>query len=431
MGAQGSKDDQNTDTGRNMRKDVRIMNFYERISNGQVLNPSLLLGYFPEYSRPLIERIFTLERASGTVDEEKFFYVVNKILAPSSSASLSKFYFESFCGSESLQEKDVELLVSTAFSLFLVSCEISLEASTLDQETQRLLVHSIVSQGTSGAGLEWMENHCGELLMGMQHWFLAQINPVDDVDSATAREYTLPDHEGALLSIGMWWALSSSLPSIYTESKTNSSSVSSGESSKARVLSKQPWTLLYSSREHGLSVNRLQHHVFGYKGPTVLVISFEGGFMYAVGLDTEWREGTVPWGGSSCVAVRLAPEYSITEEGEYMVLFNEKSRNLPKGLFIGRDPKRRLLSITEGLQTITHKGLTASVVNAEVWGCASTDVKQEQAKQKKTELKDAERNAKVKLPGQWDDNNPDRLLLEWGTTRTDYADAYREEKEQS
>lgn len=86
-----------------------------------------------------------------------------------------------------LQKKstDVELLVSTAFSLFLVSCEVSLEASPLDQETQRLLVQTIVSKETSGAGLEWMESHCQELLMGMHQWFMAQVNPSDDVDSVS------------------------------------------------------------------------------------------------------------------------------------------------------------------------------------------------------------------------------------------------------
>lgn len=35
----------------------------------------------------------------------------------------------------------------------------------------------------------------------------------------------------------------------------------------------------------------------------------------------------------------------------------------------------------------------------------------------------------VKLPGQWEDN-PDRLLLDWGTTRSDYAEAYREDTKQ-
>ena len=49
-----------------------------------------------------------------------------------------------------------------------------------------------------------------------------------------------------------------------------------------------------------------------------------------------------------------------------MVLFNEKSRNLPKGVFIGRDPKRRILSLTEGMQQVSHRGLTGNVHNAEV-----------------------------------------------------------------
>ncbi|XP_072164340.1 uncharacterized protein [Diadema setosum] len=393
--------------------------------------PALHQEYFPECGRGLISCLFGVWDIDQDVliPEQHFVDVIDKVLAPRSTSSLARFYFEAFCGTGVLQEQKVELLVRTAFSLFLVASGLSQNVANEDVTKKDVtrVTQTILSKGSSGAGLDWMETSCPELLMGMHQWLTAQLAPSDDVDAATVPDYTLPDHEGAVLSVAMWWMLSSSLPSLYTQPTSSTEANSSGEATQRQAFNKRPWTLLYSSKDHGLSVNRLQHHVLGYRGPTVLIVRCEGDYVYAVALDTEWREGTTPWGGTSSVLLRLSPDYGIIEEGDKMVLFNDKSRNLPKGLFVGRDPKRRSLSLTEGLQTVTHRGLTGSVVDAEVWGCASSDAKLAQAKQKKAELKDAERNAKVKLPGQWDDN-PDRLLIGWGTARTDYADGFREDR---
>lgn len=75
-------------------------------------------------------------------------------------------------------------------------------------------------------------------------WFIVSGSSFKAKATATATEYTLPDHEGALLSIGMWWALSSSLPSIYTQPKSNSSATPSSETSQSQVINM--YTFMYN-----------------------------------------------------------------------------------------------------------------------------------------------------------------------------------------
>lgn len=55
------------------------------------------------------------------------------------------------------------------------------------------------------------------------------------------------------------------------------------------------WTCLYSSRDHGFSMNRFQHHCFDYKQPSVMIIDCNAGrdgkhFSFALAMDSEWRQ---------------------------------------------------------------------------------------------------------------------------------------------
>lgn len=49
-----------------------------------------------------------------------------------------------------------------------------------------------------------------------------------------------------------------------------------------------------------------------------------------------------------------------------MVLFNEKSRNIPKGLFIGRDRAKYSLKVTDGFQLAEFAGQTRNTLDLEV-----------------------------------------------------------------
>ena len=48
------------------------------------------------------------------------------------------------------------------------------------------------------------------------------------------------------------------------------------------------WSILYSSQDHGLSLNRFKHHVFAYRKPTILLLRCDD-YLYAAAIDTEWR----------------------------------------------------------------------------------------------------------------------------------------------
>ena len=79
----------------------------------------ILQDYFPEYSHPLITRIFTVSHTSDVeVTEDQFVGVLDKILAPRSSASLSQIYFEAFCSSGSLDEKGDFFFLNLSILLF-------------------------------------------------------------------------------------------------------------------------------------------------------------------------------------------------------------------------------------------------------------------------------------------------------------------------
>ncbi len=49
-----------------------------------------------------------------------------------------------------------------------------------------------------------------------------------------------------------------------------------------------------------------------------------------------------------------------------MVVFNDKSRNIPKGVWIGRDSRNRKLHIEEGFEMVTHNFQTSHIKCMEV-----------------------------------------------------------------
>ena len=58
---------------------------------------------------------------------------------------------------------------------------------------------------------------------------------------------------------------------------------------------------------------RLQHHVFGYHGATLMFITTEGENMFCVASDEEWRDSKHFWGGEHARCLHLTPEYKIVE----------------------------------------------------------------------------------------------------------------------
>ena len=81
------------------------------------------------------------------------------------------------------------------------------------------------------------------------------------------------------------------------------------------------WQLLYASAVHGHSGNRLQHHAFLYKGPTLLLVKTTDEHLFAIAVDQEWRADRIDaWGGPACRLLRLQPSlYSVSGQRKWAV----------------------------------------------------------------------------------------------------------------
>lgn len=53
------------------------------------------------------------------------------------------------------------------------------------------------------------------------------------------------------------------------------------------------WTLLYSSAQHGFSLNRFVHHSSDYRDPTITLLHCHAptgeDYLFAIAVDTEWK----------------------------------------------------------------------------------------------------------------------------------------------
>ena len=73
------------------------------------------------------------------------------------------------------------------------------------------------------------------------------------------------------------------------------------------------WTTLYNSDSDGLSLNRFEHHVMGYRGPTVSLLYAEGNRIFCLAVDLAWKASIQFWGSPNTVIVQLTPEYRVLD----------------------------------------------------------------------------------------------------------------------
>lgn len=76
------------------------------------------------------------------------------------------------------------------------------------------------------------------------------------------------------------------------------------------------WTMLYESDNDGLSLNRFEHHVMGYRGPTVSFLCAEGNRIFCLAIDQPWKESIQFWGSSNSTIVQLSPEYRVLDRNK-------------------------------------------------------------------------------------------------------------------
>uniref|UniRef100_A0A915MT08 TLDc domain-containing protein n=1 Tax=Meloidogyne javanica TaxID=6303 RepID=A0A915MT08_MELJA len=174
------------------------------------------------------------------------------------------------------------------------------------------------------------------------------------------------------------------------------------------IDSREDWTLLYSSTKNGLSVNRFEANVFDYRGPTVAIFSLTNNQLYAIAADEEWRHSCKSFGGPQCVLFKFFPEFKridLPSPALYCKLHprdgNFKHRTSKLGLYFGN------------FSQFSINGDFNNVQQIEVWGCAGIEALSDQNKTKCRQKMQTERNAKVPLPGNWEES-ADKAILELG-----------------
>ncbi|XP_038059704.1 uncharacterized protein LOC119730751 isoform X2 [Patiria miniata] len=418
MGAKESH--QRHEAGKGSRENNSQLNhFFAVVSHSDRVSRDDFINYFPEVGRPLAGRLFTrISPSDSECTKLKCTEPLSQILSVATTSAQNSLYIAVFSGI-SLKLQDVTNLLETALMFFLNNAGVPARRSGADDTAIQALAKVLTSKGMVTTAAEWMDAICPELFTEMHRCLVGWLRGEEKPSDVSGVE---DEFSGRLLCRAWWWILQSSLSSVFTKKSKARSAQQSEEAAEESALD-SVWDLLYSSSDHGLSTNRLQHHVFGYRGPTLMILSCDQGDVYAVAVDTEWREGTQSWGGSSCCVMRLMPDLQKLEEGENMIFFNDRSRNMPRGISIGRNPKKKILTFKEGMEVVEHNHRSESVRTLEIWGCGDSGTRTAQAKLKKMEMKDAERAAKVKLPGQWEDS-PDRMLLEMGGVKVNHAEQF-------
>lgn len=70
---------------------------------------------------------------------------------------------------------------------------------------------------------------------------------------------------------------------------------------------------MYDSDDQGLSINRFQHHVFNYRGPTLMFVKGDNDYLFCIASDIEWRESCHFWGGEESLLLMVKPEFRVVE----------------------------------------------------------------------------------------------------------------------
>ena len=115
-----------------------------------------------------------------------------------------------------------------------------------------------------------------------------------------------------------------------------------------------------------------------YPGPTVVIAEAEDSSVYGVGVDSEWQDTALAWGGESCSAFLLAPLLEVSPQPA-RVVFNSRSRGAAQGLgAVDRKSGKQLVWIDGDFAACRRSfgegcapGLTceSGVRAIEVWGC--------------------------------------------------------------
>ncbi|XP_035694666.1 uncharacterized protein LOC118428662 [Branchiostoma floridae] len=400
--------------------------------------------------------------ASGSVGHRAFLIGAQETLNLAGLSSQIKYYHDVFFEKEGVTEEGVRNMVHTAFTLCLASINLDPEALKGNTSILDSLASSVMKTCSKQTGKELhfvIQSHYLQLFSGLHTYVQktllgAQEGPNEELTASVRQRFA-----ESMMDLPMAWVLSCILPIRYTKNRA-----------ELVEHSKLPkwlqWSQLYSSREHGQSLSRFEHHVFehhvfSYKDPTILLISCAGGFTFCIAVDSEWRESTAAWGahdclllqltpevwawgghdclllqltpevwvldegqdmrfmnhhaawgGHDCLLLQLTPEVWVLDEGQGMMFVNHHARTVKNGIYFGRNFDSPLVSL-QSLDSLQTAEGELAITNVEVWGCGDEGALKEQQRWRDWEHRQAEKTQKVKRPGRddWQDN-PDKFLLD-------------------
>ncbi|PAV59090.1 hypothetical protein WR25_10786 [Diploscapter pachys] len=281
-------------------------------------------------------------------------------------------------------------LVGTSTDIFVRMCLSSLEhlikicsdaAGAAAVEGDEPFIAALVKDMTSGgssvnAVCDWRRSVCPNLCQAAHslvgHHFMGY-------------ELNTRDYASDILTPLQMWFLQCCLPQDYFPAKDK----------KEEALAAH-WTPLYSSAQQGISTNRFEACVFGYKGPTVTIFKLADKRTLVIATDQEWRHSGKRFGGPATTLLLLEPKIQ-KHEAANSIYCNLKLRSEALGISF--------------LEHVKIDKELSDVLEIETWGCSGAKTLQEQQKLKQWQQQQAERNKRVPLPGTWDDN-PDKTILE-------------------
>lgn len=379
------------------------------------------------------------------ITKEQFVKSGKEIIKMFDEAVQLKYYFHLFsAGKDHMNKEDALQMINVSYALTLSASSIPFNKTTKDEQVFSAMVQSMFGMNenlTFDDFKQWTHRHSPHIFCGVHNWVYTimtgskmpeeqeVVAPVPLLERFVEGKYCM--------CMGMLWVLSTVLPQSYTSTHTDNKeecSEASSSSTKnplltsymiimklARLSKCQSWALLYDSTEHGLSQNRFAHHVMSYQGPTMTLVSFEGRNVYCIAEDRPWREGTQKFGDVDSMLIQLTPVYRVIQSGGALVQWNEHSRDVKKGIHVGKDSKSLVLFIPSDFDKVEHYHIPNEIHKIEVWGCGSEKAKEAQVQQRKWEYKNAEKHQtrKLHLDTNWDEN-PDKQILQWGGINVDH-----------
>lgn len=378
------------------------------------------------------------QTASGDrerITKEQFTKAGKELLKLYDESSQQEYYFKLFAsGKDHLTKEDALQMVKVSYALTLSATMIPYSKGSNDDALFEGIVQGmfgINERVTFQDFTSWSKKNSPHLFCGVHNWvyqILTGSKMPSELEAAKVPQLERFVEDKYTMSMGMLWMLTTVIPQSYTHNpEEKKEKQKSSEKNPllnsyhlimklAQLTRCQSWTLLYDSREHGLSHNRFHHHISSYHGPTITLISFEGRNTYCLALDKPWREGSSRFGGEDSMLIQISPIFRVMQSGAPLVTWNEYSRDLRKGIYLGKEGRSLVLFIPADFDSVEHFGVNCALHKIEMWGCGPSHILEEQAKQKKWEKKEAEKQSAKKLHldvGKWEEN-PDKQILQWG-----------------